>query len=65
MGDNFQYDLKEEGTIFTYLVLASQQQNSAAKRLNQTLLNKSKKMMNLFGLPTKYQLLSCLYTNYC
>ena len=34
MGDNFQYDLKEEGTIFTYLVLASQQQNGAAKRLN-------------------------------
>jgi hypothetical protein len=54
MGDNFQYDLKEEGTIFTYLVLASQQQNGAAKRLNQTLLNKLKKMMNLSGLPTKY-----------
>ena len=54
MGDNFQYDLKEEGTIFTYLVPASQQQNGAAERLNQTLLNKSKKMMNLSGLPTKY-----------
>jgi hypothetical protein len=54
MGDNFQYDLKEEGTIFTYSVPASQQQNGAAERLNQTLLNKSKKMMNLSGLPTKY-----------
>ena len=54
MGDNFQYDLKEEGTIFTYLVLASQQQNGTAKRLNQTLLNKLKKMINLSGLPIKY-----------
>jgi hypothetical protein len=54
MGNNFQYNLKEEGTIFTYLVLASQQQNGAAKRLNQTLFNKSKKIMNLSGLPTKY-----------
>jgi hypothetical protein len=65
MGDNFQYDLKEEGTIFTYSVPASQQQNGAAERLNQTLLNKSKKMMNLSGLPTKYWPLSCLYANYC
>ena len=65
MGNNFQYDLKEEGTIFTYSVPASQQQNGAAERLNQTLLNKSKKMMNLSGLPTKYWPLSCLYANYC
>jgi hypothetical protein len=50
MGDNFRYDLKEEGTTFTYSVPASQQQNGFAERLNQTLLNKSKKTMNLSGL---------------
>ena len=65
MGNNFQHDLKEEGTIFTYSVPATQQQNGAAERLNQTLLNKSKKMMNLSGLPTRYWPLSCLYANYC
>ena len=35
MGNNFQHDLKEEGTIFTYLVPATQQQNSAVERLHK------------------------------
>jgi transposase InsO family protein len=37
LGTDFQNELKDDGIKFTYSVRASQQQNGAAERLNQTL----------------------------
>jgi hypothetical protein len=54
MGHNFQLDLANDGTAFTYSTPTSQQQNGAAERLNQTILNSTQKMMNLIDLPKKY-----------
>jgi len=63
LGHNFQNDLFEDGTIFTYSVPASQQQNGVAERLNQTLINRGRKMLSLTALAPKYWSLSVLHAN--
>ena len=64
LGFDFQLDLAEEGITFTYSTLASQQQNGASERLNQTLCNKAYSIINSCELSKKYWPKAVLYANY-
>lgn len=64
LGFDFQLDLAEEGITFTYSTPASQQQNGASERLNQTLCDKAHSMMNGCKLPKKYWPEAVVHANY-
>src|SRR5438445_11957667 len=59
-----QLELAEDGIAFTYSTTASQQQNGASERLNQTLLNKAHSMLAGSQLHKKYWTEAVLHANY-
>lgn len=63
LGQEFQKELKEDHIQFTYSIRASQQQNGAAERLNQTLINKAFKILDTSGLPQSYWPLAVEHAN--
>jgi transposase InsO family protein len=63
LGTDFQNELKDDGIKFTYSVRASQQQNGAAERLNQTLITKAHKLLDTAQLDKRYWPLACQYAN--
>lgn len=54
LSHDFHQDLQEEGIRWTYSVPASQQQNGAAERLNQTILNLAQPLIQKAELDSKY-----------